>query len=224
MNLLAIDTTTDNVSLSIMKEDKIIVDFNRRIRFGASKVMPLIEKLIKKASLDLKKIDAFVIGAGPGSFTGLRISFSIVKGFGLALNKPIIKIGSFYSLAYPFIGGKHRNIAVVSDARRQLIYTASFKINKNSFKMEGKEKLIKLEDFVKGKKDCLFITHDKELRTKVLSLYPDISFYNKDVWPKSAYLLELAKSYYIKEKFTSVNKLEPLYLHPKTCQIRMNSV
>lgn len=216
MNLLGIDTSTDNISLSVLKDDKIIIDSNRRIKLGASQVMPLIEKLSKKAGLCLREIDAFVVGAGPGSFTGLRISFSIIKAFSLSLNKPVIRLGSFFSMALPFVK-KHKRIAVIADARRGLIYAAAFK---DKLKMEGREKLMKLEDFVKNRRDYFFIAYDKALREKVRDLWPEINFCHKNVWPKAAYLVELARGCYVKKEFTAVDKLQPLYLHPKTCQIR----
>jgi tRNA threonylcarbamoyladenosine biosynthesis protein TsaB len=219
MNLLAIDTSSENISLSVMRKGKICVDFNQRVKFGASLITPLIEKSLKEASLSLDKIDAFVVGAGPGSFTGLRISFSIVKAFTCAIGKPLIKIGSFLSVAYPY-KDKHEKIAVISDARRSLIYAASFKVKRDNLKMEGKEKLVNLDDFIKEKKDYFFITYDEHIREQVLKLNPKIDFYSKKVWPKASYLLELARDYYKKSEFTSLNRFEPLYLHPKTCQIR----
>ncbi|UCD15550.1 MAG: tRNA (adenosine(37)-N6)-threonylcarbamoyltransferase complex dimerization subunit type 1 TsaB [Candidatus Omnitrophota bacterium] len=220
MNLLGIDTSSDNVSLGIIRKGRLAVDFNRRIKFGASKVMPVIEKYVKKTSLDLRKIDAFVVGAGPGSFTGLRISFSIVKAFSLSLDKPVIKVGSFFSMAYPY-RKKHKKIAVIGDARRGLIYAASFKVNKDVLKIEGREELVDLESFVRRRKDYFFVSYEEHLKRKVLEAYPAIKFCNRQTWPRAGYLLELAKDYYVKGKFTALDKLVPLYLHPKTCQIRI---
>lgn len=219
MNLLAIDVSSENVSLSIMYQQKIVVDFNFRVKFGASKLIPCIDKYLKKESLDLKNIDAFIIGAGPGSFTGLRISFSIIKAFALALEKPVITIGSFWSCVYDF-KDRSNKIAVICDARKNLVYAASFKITDGNPRMEGREKLIALKEFLKDKQDYLFFTYDDHLREQSLKLYPKINFYPKNVYPKAKNLLFLGKSCYDNKRFTSLDKLEPLYLHPKTCQIR----
>lgn len=219
MNLLAIDTSSENISLSVSRQDKIAVKFNRRIKFGATKLMPLIEEYAEKEGIDLKEMDAFVIGAGPGSFTGLRVSFSIIKAFHLVYNKPVIKIGSFFSLGYPFIK-KYEKIAVISDARRDLIYGAAFKVKKGVLKIDGKEKLFLLKDFVKNKQDYFFVSYDQHLRRQALDLFPRVNFYDKPVWPKAEVLLELGRQEYFKGKFTPLSKLAPLYLHPKTCQIR----
>lgn len=219
MNLLAIDTSSENVSLSILNKGKIIVDFNRRMKFGASKLISYLDKYIKEESLDLKEINAFILGAGPGSFTGLRISFSIVKAFVLALDKQVITMGSFWPCVYDF-RDKYDKIAFISDARKNLIYAASFKVVKGILRIEGREKLVVLKDFLKDKRDYLFLTYNEHLREDALELYSKINFYPKNVYPKAKNLLFLGKSCYDNKRFTPIERLEPLYLHPKTCQIR----
>ncbi|MFH1504547.1 MAG: tRNA (adenosine(37)-N6)-threonylcarbamoyltransferase complex dimerization subunit type 1 TsaB [Candidatus Omnitrophota bacterium] len=218
LNLLAIDASSYNLSFCITRGGKTIVDFNRKIKFGASQLISYIDKVFKKAPLALRDIDAFVIGAGPGSFTGLRVSFSIIKAFAIAGKKPIIAVGSFLSCAYPF-KDKEEKIAVVSDARRNLIYFGCFKSKGGIFKKEGREKLAHLEE-LKDRKGYLFITYDSHIREQALNINPDINFYPKDVYPKAKHFLSLAGECYAKEKFISVDKLKPVYLHPKTCQVR----
>ncbi|UCG35707.1 MAG: tRNA (adenosine(37)-N6)-threonylcarbamoyltransferase complex dimerization subunit type 1 TsaB [Candidatus Omnitrophota bacterium] len=221
MNLLAFDTSSYNLSFALLSKDRIVVNFNRRIKFGASSLIPIIEKHIKNSpmSMDLKKIDAFVVGEGPGSFTGLRIAFSVAKAFSLSLGKPVIKIGSFFSIAYPF-KDKYDKIAVISDARRNLIYATSFRCRKGQIKKEAKERLVSLAEYIKAHRDYFFITYDKHIREAAFSLNPKLNFFSRDVYPQANYLLELAKISYEKKEFIPLDKLKPLYLHPKTCQIR----
>lgn len=219
MNLIAIETSSENISFSAMRDGRIVSDFNHRLPFGASKIVFYIEKQLKQASPSFDNIDAFVIGSGPGSFTGLRISFAVIKAFALALQKPVIAINSFYSVAYPFIA-RHKRIAVISDARRELVYAGSFIVKNGMLHSEGHPKLEKFEEFVKIKKDYFFITYDSSLRQKVCEQYPYVNFYRGMSFPCAKHLCFVAKDYYNKKRFTSLEKLEPLYLYPKTCQIR----
>ena len=219
LSFLAVDATSSNLSLYIRTGEGKEIDINRRLKFGASQLIGYIDKSLKAAKIDLSSIDAFVIGSGPGSFTGLRISFSLVKAFMMAKRKPVISIGSFYSCAYP-LRNKASRIAVISDARRNLIYLSCFKTKDGNLTKVGREKLISLDELIKIDKEYLFITYDSYLRDKILSLNPKLNFYSKDVYPKAKYLMPLAKLYYNKDKFTSLDKLKPLYLHPKTCQVR----
>jgi len=219
MNLLAVDTSSENISLSIKYKEKVIVDLNQRRKFGASLLIEHIDKQLRKNHLNLKSIDGFVLGAGPGSFTGLRVSFSLVKAFILALDKPAIVVDSFFSCAQSLIN-KSNKIAVITDARRGLIYGGVFSFKQGILKAETKIKLYGLDEFIKNKKDYLFCSYDSDLRKKALEFEPKINFYSQDVYPKAGYLLETAELCYNRGEFTPIDKLKPLYLHPKTCQIR----
>jgi len=219
VNFLAVDATSGNLSLYIRYGKDKEINLNRKIKFGASRLISYIDKSLKKAKIDLSAIDAFVIGSGPGSFTGLRISFSVIKAFMMAKEKPAIAIPSFYSCAY-LLRNKSERIAVVSDARRGLIYLSCFKAKNENLTKEGRERLITLDELIKIGKKYLFITYDSHLRDKILSLNPKVNFYPKNIFPKAKYLMPLAELYYNKSKFTTLDKLKPLYLHPKTCQVR----
>lgn len=219
VNFLAVDATSRNLSLHIRYGKTGEVSINRKIDFGASRLVSYIDKSLKKVKIRLSDIDAFVIGSGPGSFTGLRISFSLVKAFIMAEQKPAIAIPSFYSCAYR-LSNKAESLAVVSDARRNLIYLSRFKVKNKKLTPVGKEMLVALEELIKIGKGHLFTTYDSHLRDKILSLYPKINFYPKDIFPEAKYLMPLAELYYNKGKFTNLERLEPLYLHPKTCQVR----
>ncbi|MCM8831622.1 MAG: tRNA (adenosine(37)-N6)-threonylcarbamoyltransferase complex dimerization subunit type 1 TsaB [Candidatus Omnitrophica bacterium] len=220
MNLFAIDTSTENISFALSWNDNTIINYNKRIKFSSSKIIGYIDRYFKKFKIDFKKIEALVVGNGPGSFMGLRISHSIIKAFSLAWKKPIIAIGSFFSIAYNFKDKKR--IAVLADARRNLIYAATFKTVSSKLIQEQKERLTLLDDFVKEKKDYFFVTYDENLRLQILQNYPTLNFYKKNIWPSANNLLEIAKDYYKKNRFTNIERLEPLYLHPKTCQIQLN--
>ena len=218
MNLFGIDSTSSNLSIYATYKGKIIININKQLKFGASHLAEYIEKSLNKSRVKLNDFDAYVIGAGPGSFTGLRISFSIIKAFAIALNKPVISLGSFYSCAYPFRNKKEK-IAVISDARRNLIYFASYKSKNGNLLRQEKVQLICLDE-VLAKKDYFFVTYDSNLRDKILEVDSNIDFCPEDVYPNVRYLLAQAQNYYSKGKFSSVDKLKPLYLHPKTCQVR----
>ena len=219
VNILAIDASSENLSLYIRYGKGKEIDFNQRIKFGGSQLIGLIDKNLKRTRLEVADFEAFVIGAGPGSFTGLRISFSLIKAFMMVTKKPVIAVPSFYSCAYPF-KDKAQNLAVVSDARRGLIYLSCFKSKQGKLTKDGKERLVTLDEVLKKDKSHFFVTCDQHLRERILSLKPKINFYSKDIYPRAKYLTPLAEMYYNKGKFTPLEKLEPLYLHPKTCQVR----
>ena len=90
MIILAIDTSSDYLSLAILKDDRIIARFHKKANMRHSILLvPMIDKLLKKAKLKLKEIDCVVLSIGPGSFTGLRIGAATVKALAYSLAKPI---------------------------------------------------------------------------------------------------------------------------------------
>ncbi len=221
MNILAIDSSSENLSIALFSQGRVLFDFNRRLKFGSSKLIPFIGKYLRGRRFDLNMVDAFAIGRGPGSFTGLRVSFSVIKAFMITLNKPAVCIDSFYSMAYPFTG-KYKKIAVISDARRGLVYAATFSVKNNLLRKEEPPKLVALSDFVPNKPGYFFVSGDEHLCGELAELGRNVNFFHKAVYPKARYYLKIANDLVGGGKFTAVNKLEPLYLHPKTCQIRIH--
>jgi len=219
VNFLAVDATSANLSLYIRYGKDKEININRKLKFGASQLINYIDSSFRKEKIDLSDIDVLVIGSGPGSFTGLRISFSVIKAFMIAKIKPAIVIPSFYSCAYP-LRDKSSDLAVVTDARRGLIYLSCFKVRGDNIIKIGKERLITLYELIKIDKKYLLITYESQLRDKILKLNSRLDFYSKDIFPKAKYLMPLAELYYNKGRFTTLDKLKPLYLHPKTCQVR----
>jgi tRNA threonylcarbamoyladenosine biosynthesis protein TsaB len=219
MNILAIDSSSENLSISMLSRGEALFDFNRCLKFGASKLVSFIDTNLRKHHINFDAIDVFALGLGPGSFTGLRASFSVVKALMIVLRKPAVCVESFYSMAYPF-AGKYRKIAVISDARKGLVYAASFLVRSSVLNKEGKTSLVKLEDFARSKAEYFFITYDEHLYGQLSELNPKINSNQKIVYPKAKYYLEIAQTLAAKKRFVSIDKLEPLYLHPKTCQVK----
>jgi hypothetical protein len=85
---------------------------------------------------------------------------------------------------------------------------------------EAKEKLIVLADFISEKPDYFYVSYDQDLGKKIASINPAIKLAKGAVYPKAKYFLKIAQDLYKEKRFIAVEDLEPLYLHPKTCQIR----
>lgn len=84
----------------------------------------MIQELLTEAELTLHQIDGIAFGAGPGSFTGLRIACGVAQGLGYALNLPIVGISTLEAVAQQI--GKQK-IIVAFDARMNEIYHAAYR-------------------------------------------------------------------------------------------------
>ena len=101
MKILAIDTSGPNCSVAVLDEQKVIGSFNLNIgKTHSETLLPLVDELLKFSGIELSEIDIFACCIGPGSFTGIRIGISTIKGFALSLNKPVISVSTLEGLAY----------------------------------------------------------------------------------------------------------------------------
>lgn len=126
MKILAIDTSGSNCSACIIDENLVISEFSQNTGTTHSQnLMPMINEMMKFAQIELENIDVFACSIGPGSFTGLRIGISTIKGFALGLNKPVIGVPSLVGLAYniPYFNGL---ICPIIDARNNNVYSGVF--------------------------------------------------------------------------------------------------
>lgn len=215
---IGIESSTEMISLAGIRGEEVLFNINRKDKKGASEIIPFLSGILRKQCLDFKEIGCIVVGSGPGSFTGLRISFSVVKGLSLSLNKPVLAIGSFSSIAYK-VRGLSPRIAVISDARRNLIYGALFRAGpRGTVLRQRKENLHLLKDFVEsyGKK-YLFVSPDRSVRNAVKSMRAGVNVYPDEVYPDALSLLMISRNYSGKKDITG---LEPVYVYPKECQIK----
>jgi len=126
MILMGIDSSTPQASVAILKNGQILsqadVDATSTV---SSQILFLIDKVLKSTDLDLMRLDGFCLTTGPGSFTGLRVGASILKGLLLATSKPYVKIDTLEAIALQATPTSNK-ICAILDARKKEIYSAYF--------------------------------------------------------------------------------------------------
>lgn len=127
IRLLAIDASTDACSVALYDNGNIIAENELAPKAHTRVLLPMIDRLLAKASLTLADLDAFAFGRGPGSFTGIRIACSMVQAFGYAFQKPIIPISTLQALAAgSYRTTHHKAIMAMIDARMGAVYWGLF--------------------------------------------------------------------------------------------------
>jgi tRNA threonylcarbamoyladenosine biosynthesis protein TsaB len=122
MKILAVDTASRSCSVAILNEKKIFAEISNTTGETHSKhLIGMIESAIRLSGLTKKDLDAYSVSIGPGSFTGLRIGISTIKGLSEASGKPAAGVSSLDALAFGF---SDSNLLVCSmlDARRGEVY------------------------------------------------------------------------------------------------------
>jgi len=128
MKILAIETSTMLGGIAIMGEaEGLIVEVRLNVRATHSeRLSSEIDHALKQAGMKITDIDVFGISIGPGSFTGLRVGLSTVKGFSYATGKPVVSIPTLEAFAWNFPFSPYP-VCPMLDARKKEVYTAIFK-------------------------------------------------------------------------------------------------
>jgi tRNA threonylcarbamoyladenosine biosynthesis protein TsaB len=126
VRLLAVDTSTLTGALALLDDEVIVAEsrLNVAVTHG-ERLMGAIDTLLASARWSLAEVDAFAVGIGPGSFTGLRIGISTVKGLAFATGKPVAAVPTLEALAWslPFAAPP---VCPVLDAKKGEVYAALF--------------------------------------------------------------------------------------------------
>lgn len=100
-DFLAVDTSSKYLTVVAQKGATTVVNHLPECAMRHSVIlMSEIDKTLKEAALSLDKCDFFAAVTGPGSFTGIRIGISTVKGFSMGTGKPAVGVTSFELVAY----------------------------------------------------------------------------------------------------------------------------
>lgn len=108
-------------------------------------LLPMVEDMLKNSGVTLEQIDRIAVTSGPGSFTGIRIGVSAVKGLSYALNIPCVGVSTLHALAYNLVGFESIACAVM-DARCNQFYNALFTIEGNVPKRITPDRAISAEE------------------------------------------------------------------------------
>jgi tRNA threonylcarbamoyladenosine biosynthesis protein TsaB len=156
MKVLAIDTSTMLGGVALM-DDRLglIVEVRLGVKSTHSeRLMTSIEYCLKQSGYKASDMNFFAVAIGPGSFTGLRIGLSTVKGFSYATGKPIVSVPTLEALAENFPFSLHP-VCTMLDARKKEVYAALFKWEDDGFIRLIDEMSIRVERFLERMKEVL---------------------------------------------------------------------
>ncbi|AKH38798.1 MULTISPECIES: tRNA (adenosine(37)-N6)-threonylcarbamoyltransferase complex dimerization subunit type 1 TsaB [Nitrosomonas] len=123
MKILALDTSTEYCSLALWLDGNVLCKEVLAGQKHTELLLPMLQAMLAESGLALTQLDGFAFGAGPGSFTGLRIACGIVQGLAFATDLPVIGISTLEALAQR-IGANH--VMAALDARMGEIYYAAY--------------------------------------------------------------------------------------------------
>ena len=148
MKILAVDTSALTLSVALTEDKKPVAQTTLNTGHTHSEtLLPALERLMDFASWKVSDIDLFAVSEGPGSFTGVRIGVSFVKGLAFG-GKKCVGVSTLEALAYNLLGFKGI-ISPVMDARRGQFYNALFISDGKSLTRLSEDRAISAEELEK---------------------------------------------------------------------------
>ena len=145
MLILAFESTAKAASCALLRDGKLVSQYTQCSGLTHRRtLLPMGEDMLKNAELKLADVDLLAVAHGPGSFTGVRIGVSMVKGLAWASDKPCVGVSTLEAMAWHGLaaGGL---VCPVMDARRSQVYNALFRIVDGSPRRLTEDRPIALE-------------------------------------------------------------------------------
>lgn len=130
MLILALESTAKAASVALVRDGTLLGQTTQLSGLTHSRtLLPMAEDLMKNTGVDLKDVDGFAVAQGPGSFTGVRIGVSAVKGLAWAAEKPACGVSTLGAMAWNGVAaGEGSLVCCCMDARRSQVYNALFEV------------------------------------------------------------------------------------------------
>jgi len=158
MRILAVDTATTSCSVAIVDKTSLLSEFTiDREETHSKHLMDMIKTAMRMAGLSFSDLDGFAVTRGPGSFTGLRIGMSTIKGLAVASEKPVVGVSSLETLALQ-VSYSRDLICPILDARRGEVYFSRYRFLNGHLKKQTRERVTPPDKAVDDLNEtCLFV-------------------------------------------------------------------
>jgi tRNA threonylcarbamoyladenosine biosynthesis protein TsaB len=216
MRILSIDTASTTGSVAVVDGETLLAEFTiARQETHSRRLMNMIDDALGMAGLGLKEIDGLAFTRGPGSFTGLRIGLSVVKGLAFVSGAPLVGVSSLEVLAHQ-APDRSRLVCPMMDARNKEVYCGGYRFSEGGFRLVIDETAVSPEAAADGiTEDCLLIG-DGAHRYKSLfeeRIGPHVEFATPDDGiPRALTVARLSRPRFEAGQIDDVRSVVPVYL------------
>jgi tRNA threonylcarbamoyladenosine biosynthesis protein TsaB len=225
MKVLGIDTSTSCGGVGLVDDERVISECLLNVSVTHSeRLLATIEHLLKESGHSVEELDGWAVSLGPGSFTGLRIGVSTVKGLAFATQKPVAGVPTLDALASqvpptPYL------ICPILDARKGEVYTAFYHYDERGLlKRESPYLAIGPQDLAKRiEEKTVFIgtgvgTYANDLKKALssLALFPSAPLH----LPRGSIVAGLGLELLRKGQSLDLASFTPIYVRPSEAEIK----
>jgi tRNA threonylcarbamoyladenosine biosynthesis protein TsaB len=234
MKILALETSTMLGGVAIANDAAgLIAESRLNIKSTYSeKLMTEIDHILRQSMLTISDIDVFGISIGPGSFTGLRIGLSTLKGFAFATGKPIVSVPTLEALAWNFPYSGYP-VCTMLDARKNEVYAALFRWEGETFRKVFDEVAIPADRLLKTIKETVDNAREKIVfagegallyKREIIGIMGDMAVFASPerIVPSPANIAILGLKKALKGEFSEPVSLIPRYIRKSEAEIKSN--
>ncbi|HEX6332770.1 MAG TPA: tRNA (adenosine(37)-N6)-threonylcarbamoyltransferase complex dimerization subunit type 1 TsaB [Flavisolibacter sp.] len=209
--ILHIDTAVTSASVCL-SDDQVLLEelVNPEMKDHAAWLHPAIRQLLADNHIRMEQLSAIAVGAGPGSYTGLRVGMAAVKGLCFALGIPMITIPTLKMMAAAAIDEKTGGLLCpMIDARRQEVFTAVFDQNLLEIRKTG-NMILDPDSFSETlEKDCITFFGNGSRKFQQLTRHTNASF--AQINATARHMIQLSFSDFTSNNFADTAYAEPQY-------------
>jgi tRNA threonylcarbamoyladenosine biosynthesis protein TsaB len=227
MKVLGVDSSTMTAGIGIVEGDEILAEIKFSVKVTYSEILlSCIDQALKNIGLKIEDMDGFAISIGPGSFTGLRIGLSTLKGICLATGKPLASVPSLNALAYLSLYCQYPVVTML-DAKKDQVYAAIYETKDGELRRLTDYLVLDVEDLVeKISRKTLFVGPGAKLYQKELVEFLGENAYfslGEQSLPSGATVAFLGSKKLISGQVEDIANLEPLYLRKSEAELKFRS-
>lgn len=154
MNILALETSTERSSCALLQGDRIFsctaLPVIGKSPSSSEWLLPAVRDVLAQARLHFDQLDVIAFAAGPGAFTGLRMSCALAQGLAEGLGLPVVPVTTLAGMAWQVARMERTsgNVCVLLDARMNEVYVAQYQVSLEGVVLSGEILVLSPEDVV----------------------------------------------------------------------------
>jgi tRNA threonylcarbamoyladenosine biosynthesis protein TsaB len=224
MRILALDTSTEFLSLACLDGGDVAAEIHERAGIKHSEILvPRIKDILEKAGWSVHDVELIAMGIGPGSFTGLRIGVSAVKGLSLVTRARTLAVPSIDAIAMRAPEGKE-SIVPVLDAHKGKVYACVYERSLSGITEKKTEYMLCNVESIKDRitERSVFFGSGIDKYRSELERWPMAEIKdNVDWFPRATDVGRIALRLSPEARIPA-GDLEPMYLYSKECNVLKN--
>ncbi|MCL2508961.1 MAG: tRNA (adenosine(37)-N6)-threonylcarbamoyltransferase complex dimerization subunit type 1 TsaB [Oscillospiraceae bacterium] len=228
MKVLAVDSSAVTASAALAEDGKILAEFFQNNGLTHSQtLMPMVKAVLDFTGTDVRGIDLFAVTNGPGSYTGVRIGTSAVKGMAGVCGKPCVGVSTLLAAAHN-LSDRDGVICAAMDARCGQVYTASFLSDGKNIERLTDDDAIPISELgglldeltKKFKKNVIFVGDGAKIcYTNLSELLPDAAIASEQLrYQRTSGVLSAVFGHELYRQAVRAEELTAVYLRPSQAE------